>query len=272
MHIDIVTIFPDYLAPLELSLIGRAQADGLLDVRVHDLRQWTNDRHRSVDDTPYGGGPGMLMRPEPWGDALDALAPEGADQPRLVVPTPSGVPLTQTLARDLAGEPWLMFACGRYEGIDHRVIDEASTRMAVTEVSIGDVVLAGGEVVALVVIEAVTRLIPGVIGNAASLVDESHALDGLLEAPAFTKPPSWRGHDVPAILLSGNHGQIQRWRRDEALRRTATRRPDLVSRLPLRDLDGRDLAVLAEAGWVPSGSGLARRVEGLEGGSAPVAD
>jgi tRNA (guanine37-N1)-methyltransferase len=273
VRIDVITIFPDYLVPLQLSLIGRARADGLLDVRVHDLRDWTADRHRTVDDTPYGGGPGMLMRPEPWGEALDAVAPPGGPQPRLVVPSPSGLPLTQSLAQDLAGQQWLVFACGRYEGIDHRVLDDAEGRMSVTEVSVGDVVLAGGEAVALVVIEAVTRLIPGVIGNAGSLVDESHAAAGLLEAPAYTKPPSWRGHDVPPVLLSGNHQQIERWRRDEALRRTARRRPDLVERLSARDLSRRDLEVLAEAGWVPvASSSVGVASERLQRRSAPVAD
>ncbi len=248
MRIDIITIFPGYFAPLDLSLIGRARAEGLLDVRVHDLRGWTSDRHRSVDDTPYGGGPGMVMRPEPWGAALDAVAPAGSEQPRLVVPSPSGTPMTHGLAAELAVEPWLAFACGRYEGIDERVLVEAARRMRVTEVSVGDVVLGGGEAAVLVVIEAVARLVPGVIGNAESLVHESHAA-GLLEAPAYTKPAVWREQAVPDVLLSGNHGEIERWRRDEALRRTAARRPDLVARLRVDELDRRDLEVLAEAGW-----------------------
>jgi tRNA (guanine37-N1)-methyltransferase len=213
------------------------------------------------------------MRPEPWGDALDALAPGDDPQPRLVVPSPAGVPLTQTLAHDLAGEPWLVVACGRYEGIDQRVIEEASRRMSVTEVSIGDVVLAGGEAAALVVIEAVARLVPGVVGNAASLAEESHSETGLLEAPAFTKPPTWRGHHVPPVLLSGNHQQIQRWRRDEALRRTARRRPDLIALLDVPKLDQRDLEVLAEHGWLPArSSGPGASEERLEQRSAPVAD
>lgn len=271
MRIDVITIFPDYLAPLRLSLIGRATADGLLDVRVHDLRNWTTDRHRSVDDTPYGGGAGMVMRPEPWGAALDAVVPD-AGEARLVVPSPAGEPLTQVLAADLARQPWLVFACGRYEGIDERVIRDASARMEVTEVSVGDVVLNGGEAAALVVIEAVARLVPGVIGNASSLIDESHAA-GLLEAPTYTKPPTWRGHAVPQVLLSGNHREIERWRRDEALRRTAARRPDLVARLPLRVLDGRDLEVLAEAGWVPADVSRGDvETARLERRSAPVAD
>jgi tRNA (guanine37-N1)-methyltransferase len=227
MKIDIVTIFPDYFAPLDLSLIGRARQAGLLDVAVHDLRTWTHDVHRTVDDTPYGGGPGMVMRPEPWGEALDALAAPGA---RLVVPTPAGVPFTQRLAYELAGERHLIFACGRYEGIDQRVLDHAATRMPVAEISIGDYVVFGGEVAVLVILEAVTRLIPGVLGNVDSLAEESHAA-GLLEAPVYTKPAVWRGLEVPEVLRSGDHGRIARWRHEQALRRTAERRPDLLARL-----------------------------------------
>lgn len=245
MRIDLITIFPDYFAPLSLSLIGKARERGLLDVRVHDLRRWTTDPHRTVDDTPYGGGPGMVMTPEPWGEVLAAVAPGGDASPRLIVPTPSGRLFTQPLAAEYAAAPWLVFACGRYEGIDARVIDEARTRMPVDEVSLGDYVLAGGEVAALVIIEAVARLLPGVIGNAESLVEESHAA-GLLEAPAYTKPASWRGRDVPEVLLSGNHAAIARWRRDQALRRTAERRPDLLARLDEERLSDRDRQVLAE--------------------------
>jgi tRNA (guanine37-N1)-methyltransferase len=228
MRIDVVTIFPDYLAPLELSLIGKAREQGLLDVRVHDLREHTHDRHRTVDDTPYGGGAGMVMRPEPWGEALDALVSTGGGAvPRLLVPTPSGMPFTQALARDLAAEPWLAFACGRYEGIDERVIEYAAGLMPVTPVSLGDYVLNGGEVAVLAIVEAVARLLPGVIGNAESLVEESHE-DGLLEYPVYTKPASWRGLDVPEVLLSGNHGAIAAWRHAQRLERTAARRPDLL--------------------------------------------
>jgi tRNA (guanine37-N1)-methyltransferase len=228
MRIDVVTIFPDYLAPLELSLIGKAREQGLLDVRVHDLREHTHDRHRTVDDTPYGGGAGMVMRPEPWGEALDALvATGGGAVPRLLVPTPSGMPFTQALARDLAAEPWLAFACGRYEGIDERVIEYAAGLMPVTPVSLGDYVLNGGEVAVLAIVEAVARLLPGVIGNAESLVEESHE-DGLLEYPVYTKPASWRGLDVPEVLLSGNHGAIAAWRHAQRVERTAARRPDLL--------------------------------------------
>jgi tRNA (guanine37-N1)-methyltransferase len=250
VRLDVVTIFPDYLAPLRLSLVGKAVAAGIVDLRVHDLREWTHDKHRTVDDTPAGGGPGMVMRPEPWGEALDTLAPPGGPQPRLVVPTPAGVPFTQALADEYAAEPWLLFACGRYEGIDQRVIDHAGQRMRVDEVSIGDYVLAGGEAAALVIIEAVVRLLPGVLGNPESLTEESHT-GGLLEYPVYTKPAHWRGLDVPPVLLSGHHGRIARWRRDQALRRTARRRPDLLARLPAEALDARDREVLAEEGWVP---------------------
>ncbi|MEO3744726.1 tRNA (guanosine(37)-N1)-methyltransferase TrmD [Plantactinospora sp. B5E13] len=251
MRVDVVSIFPEYLAPLELSLIGRARATGVLDVAVHDLRTWTHDVHRTVDDTPYGGGPGMVMRPEPWGEALDALAPPGAEPPRLVVPTPAGARFTQSTAYELAAESRLIFACGRYEGIDQRVLDHAATRMRVTEVSLGDYVLFGGEVAVLVIMEAVTRLLPGVLGNADSLAEESHA-HGLLEAPVYTKPPSWRGHEVPEILRSGDHGRIARWRRDQALLRTAERRPDMLAALAPAELDKKDVATLAGTGFQPS--------------------
>jgi tRNA (guanine37-N1)-methyltransferase len=237
VRIDIVTIFPGYFdGPLRQSLLGKAVERGLLDVRVHDLRGWAGDRHRTVDDTPYGGGAGMVMKPEPWGEALDAIAPPDGPQPRLVVPTPAGAPFSQALAEDLTGEPWLAFACGRYEGIDQRVVDDAAGRMRVDEVSLGDYVLAGGDVAALVVVEAVARLIPGVVGNPASLSDESH-VGGLLEGPVYTRPPVWRGRDVPAVLLSGDHAAIARWLRDESLRRTVARRPDLLARVTLSDRD-----------------------------------
>ncbi|MDX3002231.1 tRNA (guanosine(37)-N1)-methyltransferase TrmD [Kribbella solani] len=230
MRLDVVTIFPEYLAALDVSLVGKAAKSGLLDVRLHDLRQWTYDRHRTVDDTPYGGGAGMVMKPEPWGEALDTIAPTDAPaQPRLIVPTPAGRPFTQDLAYELAAEPWLAFACGRYEGIDARVAAYAEERMRVDEVSIGDYVLNGGEVAVLVMVEAIARLLPGVIGNPESLAEESHSGDGLLEYPVYTKPPAWRGHDVPEILLSGNHGAIASWRHDESIRRTAERRPDLLA-------------------------------------------
>jgi tRNA (guanine37-N1)-methyltransferase len=228
MRLDVVTIFPEYLAPLRQSLLGRAIERGQLDVRVHDLRTWTEDVHRTVDDTPYGGGPGMVMLPEPWGRALDDIAPPDAAQPRLLITSPAGRPFTQELAQELAAEPWLVFACGRYEGIDARVADYAGSRMRVDEVSIGDYVLAGGEAAVLVIVEAVGRLLPGVLGNADSAADDSFS-DGLLEAPAYTKPASWRGRDVPPVLLSGHHGEIARWRTEQSRARTRERRPDLLA-------------------------------------------
>ncbi len=253
MRIDVVTVFPDYLAPLRLSLLGKAQQRGLLDVRVHDLRSWTSDVHRTVDDSPYGGGPGMVMLPEPWGAALDALAPEGGPQPLLVVPTPAGQRLTQQLCAELSREPWLLFACGRYEGIDARVVEHARRRMRVVELSLGDYVLAGGEVAVLVVVEAVARLLPGVLGNSASAADDSFA-DGLLEAPSYTRPTVWNGLEVPPVLRSGDHAAIARWRRDEALRRTARSRPDLLAALRDR-LDQRDRAVLESSLPEPPATG-----------------
>lgn len=247
MRIDVVTIFPDYLAPLDLSLIGAARRRGLLDIRVHDLRQYAHDRHRTVDDTPYGGGAGMVMRPEPWGEALDALRASGTgDAPHLIVPSPSGVPFTQVLAQQLATKPWLAFACGRYEGIDERVVEEAAVAGPVSVVSLGDYVLGGGEVAALTMIEAVTRLVPGVIGNSESLVEESHE-DGLLEYPVYTKPARWRDRDVPEVLRSGDHGRIAAWRHEQRLARTRARRPDL---LPATQL--LQVADLAAADLVPA--------------------
>ena len=228
MRIDVVTIFPEYLAPLRQSLLGKAAERGLVDIAVHDLRTWTDDVHRTVDDAPYGGGPGMVMRPEPWGRALEEVRRPGT---RLVVPTPAGRPFTQALAAEWATEPGLVFACGRYEGIDQRVADWAAEAGPVSEVSIGDYVLAGGESAVLVMVEAVTRLLPGVVGNRESVEFDSHA-DGLLEGPSYTRPASWRGHDVPPVLLSGDHAAIARWRREQSLRRTAARRPDLLPRLP----------------------------------------
>ena len=230
MRLDVVSIFPDYLDPLRHSLLGKAIERGQIQVGVHDLRAWTDDIHRTVDDTPYGGGPGMVMLPEPWGRALDAIAPEGEQQPRLVVPSPAGRPFTQAIAAELAEQPWLLFACGRYEGIDARVAQHAATRMRVDEISLGDYVLAGGEVAVLVIVEAIARLLPGVLGNAQSAPDDSFGTGpgGLLEAPAYTKPASWRGLDVPAVLLSGHHGEIARWRAEQSRERTAQRRPDLL--------------------------------------------
>jgi tRNA (guanine37-N1)-methyltransferase len=243
MRVDVITIFPDFFAPLSLSLVGKARATGVLDLAVHDLRTWTNDVHRTVDDTPYGGGPGMVMRPEPWGKALDAV---GAGT--LIVPSPVGKPFTQADAHELASLDHLIFACGRYEGIDQRVIDDAATRMPVREVSLGDYVLFGGEVAVIVIMEAVTRLLPGVLGNASSLDEESHSA-GLLEAPVYTKPASWRERAVPEILRSGDHGRIARWRREQSLLRTAARRPDMMAAYPPSSLDKADMKALAEGGF-----------------------
>lgn len=256
MRIDVVSIFPEYLAPLDLSLVGKARTSGLLDLRVHDLRDWTTDRHRTVDDTPFGGGAGMVMRPDVWGTALDELLDEDA---HLLVPTPSGAPFTQRTAEALAGESHLVLACGRYEGIDARVAEHYRSRGRVTEFSLGDYVLNGGEVAALVVVEAVARLLPGVVGNPESLVEESHGAAGLLEYPVYTKPPVWAGLEVPDVLLSGHHARIARWRRDTALERTAARRPDLVEALPVDELDRHDLALLATLGWHPVDGRLARQ-------------
>lgn len=257
MRVDVVTVFPEYLAPLELSLIGRARERGLLDVNVHDLRRWTHDVHHSVDGPPAGGGAGMVMKPQPWGECLDELVFDaGEERPHLLVTSPAGRPFTQEAARELAAEPWLMFACGRYEGIDQRVIDHASERMAVTEVSIGDYVLFGGEVAVLAIVEAVARLLPGVLGNAASLEDESHNA-GLLEAPAYTRPAEWRGHEVPPVLLSGDHAKVDRWRRDQALLRTAEVRPDLLAGPARASLDERDRRLLEGAGFELPGESVA---------------
>ncbi len=253
MRLDVVTLFPDYLAPLGLSLVGRAIERGTVELGVHDLRTWTHDRHRTVDDTPYGGGAGMVMRPEPWGECLDTLVPEpapGDAGPRLIVFTPSGRRFDQTLADELAGEQHLILACGRYEGIDARVVPYARTRLRVDEVSLGDYVLNGGEAAALVVIEAVVRLLPGVIGNPESLSEESHSAghDGLLEYPIYTKPPSWRGLDVPEVLFSGHHGEIATWRRARALELTRERRPDLLPDSAVKDQIHVVPAVAADAG------------------------
>ena len=276
MRIDIVTIFPDYFGPVDsggrvgasgplgVSLIGKAGARGDIDFRVHDLRRWATDLHHTVDDTPFGGGPGMVMKPDVWGDALDSVLAGVTAPARLVVPTPSGMPFTQELAAAYAAADHLVFACGRYEGIDSRVVAEARTRMVVDEVSIGDYVLAGGEAAVAVIVEAVCRLLPGVLGNEQSAADDSFggaggAMSGLLEGPVYTRPRAWRGLEVPDVLLSGHHSAIARWQRDEALRRTAANRPDLIRRLATAadGLDKRDRQVLAEAGFPVDGESMA---------------
>ena len=224
---DIISIFPEYLEPLKLSLPGQAQRKGLLDVAVHDLRDFAHDRHRTVDDTPYGGGAGMVMKPQPWWEALEHVRTLGDGTPTLIVPGPGGEVLTQRLARELADEDWLIFACGRYEGIDERVYEAAADVMPVRVISLGDYVLNGGEVAVLAMIEAAARLLPGFMGNAESLVEESHE-DGLLEYPVYTKPATWQGREVPPVLLSGDHGKVAAWRHQQRLERTAARRPDLL--------------------------------------------
>jgi tRNA (guanine37-N1)-methyltransferase len=296
MRIDIVTIFPEYFGPLSVSLIGKAAARGDIEFNVHDLRQWAHDPHRTVDDTPFGGGPGMVMKAEVWGEALDEIAPpvrpgQPGPQPRLIVPTPSGVPFNQASAARYTESEQLIFACGRYEGIDARFIDDARSRMPVDEVSIGDYVLAGGEAAVLVMVEAISRLLPGVLGNQRSASDDSFggraagdgsppaepspggavvpgrglfgdpsgalpgdvaaSMAGLLEGPVYTRPRVWRGREVPDVLLSGDHAAIARWRRDAALLRTAANRPDLIFRA------AADPAALSRRDWqVLSAMGL----------------
>ena len=277
MRLDIITIFPEYFVPLGVSLIGKAVQRGDITVSVHDLRSWAHDPHRTVDDTPFGGGPGMVMRPEPWGEALDAVlgaparvavqggagvAEPGGPGSLLIVPTPAGALFDQSIAAELAEAEHLIFACGRYEGIDARVVDYARSLMPVRELSIGDYVLAGGEPAVLVMVEAIGRLLPGVVGNAESVSDDSFGagagpMHGLMEGPAYTRPRVWRGREVPDVLLSGNHAAIARWRRDEALRHTVLTRPDLAARLPRRTLSARDREVLSDAGFAVTGEDVA---------------
>ena len=275
MRIDVVSIFPEYLAPLELSLIGKARQDGLLELNVHDLRDFTTDRHRTVDDTPYGGGAGMVMKPEPWAQALATVAaaageaavgqaeagPDAA-KPVLIVPSPAGERFTQATAHELAGEDRLVFACGRYEGIDERVMEWAAEHFTVRPMSLGDYVLNGGEVAVLAMVEAIGRLLPGVVGNPESLVEESHS-DGLLEYPVYTKPSSWRDRDVPAVLLSGNHGKIAQWRRHEQYRRTAERRPDLLEEFDAAKLPRADRTAFADLGYDVVDGHLKRRADAV---------
>ena len=226
LQIDLISIFPDYLSPLKLSLLGKAQDKGIVSINIHDLREQTNDVHHSVDDTPYGGGAGMVMSAEPWGNAIDAITND-KEQIDLIILTPAGKKFNQQMAAQFSKKSHLVFACGRYEGIDARVGEfyAAKSNFTVHEVSIGDYVLGGGEVAAMVIIEATTRLIPGVLGNPDSLKEESHSIAGnddllLVEYPNYTKPSNWRGLDVPEVLLSGNHGEIAKWRKAQAERRT----------------------------------------------------
>lgn len=225
MRIDAISIFPDFFSVLDLSLLGKARESGLIEFTAHDLRNYTHDRHRTVDDTPYGGGAGMVMKPEPWGEAFDELL---VDNPTVIFTTPAGKLFDQKIAQELSSRQHLVFACGRYEGIDQRVVEYASSKAQVMELSIGDYVLNGGEVAAVAMIEAICRLVPGVIGNAESLADESHS-DGLLEYPSYTKPQSWRGLEVPEVLLSGHHAEIDAWRKQQSYERTKRNRPDLIS-------------------------------------------
>ena len=227
MKIDAISIFPEFFDVLDISLLGKARESGLISFEAHDLRKWTQDRHKTVDDTPYGGGAGMLMKPEPWGEAFDELL--GDNRPTVIFTSPAGKPFSQELARELSGREHLVFACGRYEGIDQRVVQYAETVADVHEISIGDYVLNGGEVAAVAMIEAIARLIPGVIGNNESLAEESHN-EGLLEAPSYTKPQTWRELEVPEVLLSGHHAQIEKWRKEQALERTQQNRPDLLDK------------------------------------------
>lgn len=233
VRIDVLSIFPSYFDGLTLSLLGKARDAGILDVNVHDLRDWTSDRHRTVDDTPYGGGAGMVMKPEPWGLALDEITAQ-SDRPTIIFPSPAGEVFTQATARDLASREHIVFGCGRYEGIDERVFEYAGSLGEVRLISLGDYVLNGGEVATMAMIEAIGRLIPGVVGNPESLVEESHE-DGLLEYPSYTKPAVWRDRSVPDILLSGNHGRIAEWRHDQQIERTRARRPDLLPGDATRD-------------------------------------
>lgn len=265
MRIDVVSIFPEYLAPLELSLIGKARQHGLLELNVHDLRTFATDRHRTVDDTPYGGGAGMVMKPEPWAQALESIAASQdapTTKPVLIIPSPAGERFNQALAYELAEEERLVFACGRYEGIDERVMEWAAGHFTVRPVSLGDYVLNGGEVAVLAMVEAIGRLLPGVVGNPESLVEESHS-DGLLEYPVYTKPSSWRDRDVPEVLLSGNHGKIAQWRRHEQFRRTAERRPDLLAEFDASRVTRADRAALGELGYDVVDGRLRRRPDSV---------
>ena len=226
MRIDAISIFPEYFKALDISLLGKAREKEIIDLRVHDLREYTHDKHKTVDDSPYGGGAGMLMKPEPWGEAFDQILPPDGNV-TIIFTSPAGEQFKQATAYELAKEDHIVFACGRYEGIDQRVVDYAATKGRVRLISLGDYVLNGGEVAAIAMVEAIVRLIPGVIGNAESLIEESHS-DGLLEYPSYTKPAVWRELQVPDVLLSGNHALIAKWRKDQQIERTKRVRPDLL--------------------------------------------
>jgi tRNA (guanine37-N1)-methyltransferase len=226
VRIDAISIFPEYFKALDISLLGKAREKEIIDLRVHDLREYTHDKHKTVDDSPYGGGAGMLMKPEPWGEAFDQILPPDGNV-TIIFTSPAGEQFKQATAYELAKEDHIVFACGRYEGIDQRVVDYAATKGRVRLISLGDYVLNGGEVAAIAMVEAIVRLIPGVIGNAESLIEESHS-DGLLEYPSYTKPAVWRELQVPDVLLSGNHALIAKWRKDQQIERTKRVRPDLL--------------------------------------------
>lgn len=267
MLIDIVSVFPEYFDSLSLSLLGKAQDKGIVQVRTHNLRDWTHDVHHSVDDTPVGGGAGMVMKPEVWAECLDDLLDSSAEEsqpaedgqegpaPILILPNPSAPLFTQKDATELSRAERLLFGCGRYEGYDARLPLYYRRRgLDVREYSIGDYVLNGGEVAVSVMIEAITRLIPGFMGNPDSIVEESYTgSDGLLEHDQYTRPSQWRGMDVPSILLSGDHARVDRFRRDQALEKTSRIRPDIIQALDCRRLDKADRKTLAALGWEVSG-------------------
>lgn len=251
MKVDIVTIFPQFFDVLDISLLGKAKDKGILDIEVHDLRTWTTDVHHTVDDTPAGGGAGMVMKADVWGEALDHLLDKTAVRPVLVVPTPAGKTLTQAKCNDLAKADQIIIACGRYEGIDSRVVWHYKAQgVEVYEFSLGDYVLNGGEVAAVTLLEAVGRLLPGMVGNEQSLVEESHGEAGILEYPVFTRPVQWKQQVIPAVIISGHHRKIERWRRDMAIWRTAQQRPDLLEKISAAQIDVVDIAVLPWMGWL----------------------
>lgn len=252
MRFDIVSVFPEFFNVLDLSLVGKAVERGLVEAHVHDLRSWTHDVHRTVDDTPVGGGAGMVMKPDVWGECIDSLVADAgvADgEWVLAIPTPSGTPLTQRLLEDLSTAPHVVIACGRYEGIDDRVARHYSTRTRVVEFSLGDYVLNGGEVAAIALIEGTTRLIPGMVGNPESLEEESFCGRGLLEYPVYTRPVEWRGLAVPDVLLSGNHAAIASQRFFASFERTAARRPELITAAALEGLTKKERRRIGALGW-----------------------
>jgi len=232
MRIDILSLFPEmFVSPLNESIMKRAREQGLVDIVVHDIRDYTHDKHNTADDYPYGGGPGMVLKPEPIFEAAEAIKQKlGVSETPIILLTPQGRLFSQTVARELSRHSHLMLICGHYEGLDERVCEHLAT----DQISIGDYVLSGGELAALVIVDAVARLIPGVLGSEDSVNDDSHS-DGLLEYPQYTRPPSYRGWSVPPVLLSGNHGEVAQWRRRQALVRTAQRRPDLLEKVNICD-------------------------------------